>query len=59
MPAGMFHETDFQYQLSNKFSNICLNLKCMFKNGQTHIKNLAVNAARFLKSVWPYWDIMQ
>ena len=29
----------------------------MFENGQTHFKNLAENAARFLKCVWPFWDI--
>ena len=27
-------------------------------NGQTHFKNAAANAARFLKCVWPFWDIM-
>ena len=26
--------------------------------GQTHFKNLAANAARFLKCVWPFWDLM-
>ena len=30
----------------------------MSQNGQTHFKNLAANAARFLKCVWPCWDIM-
>ena len=30
----------------------------MFQNGQTHFKNLAAFAARFLKCVWPFWDIM-
>ena len=29
----------------------------MSKNGQTHLKNLATFAARFLKCVWPFWDI--
>ena len=29
------------------------------QNGQTHFKNLAGNAARFLKFIWPFWDIMQ
>ena len=29
----------------------------MSQNGQTHLKNLAVFAARFLKFVWPFWDI--
>ena len=24
----------------------------------THIKNLAANAARFLKCVWPFWNII-
>ena len=27
-------------------------------NGWTHFKNPGANAARFLKCVWPYWDIM-
>ena len=30
----------------------------MSQNGQTHFKNLAAFAARFLKCVWPFWDIM-
>ena len=30
----------------------------MAQNGQAHFKNLAANAARFLKFVWPFWDIM-
>ena len=30
----------------------------MYQNGQTHFKNLAVFAAKFLKFVWPFWDIM-
>ena len=30
----------------------------MSQNGQTYFKNLAANAARFLKCVWPFWDIM-
>ena len=30
----------------------------MSQNGQTHFKNHAVNVARFLKCVWPFWDIM-
>ena len=30
----------------------------MSQNGQTHFKNLAANAARFLKCVWQFWDIM-
>ena len=28
------------------------------QNGQTHFKNLAGNAAKFLKFIWPFWDIM-
>ena len=32
--------------------------RIMFENGQTHYKNLAENAARFVKCVWPFWDIM-
>ena len=28
------------------------------QNGQTHFKNLKANAARFLKCVWPFWDVM-
>ena len=27
-------------------------------NGQTHFKNLAAFPVRFLKRVWPFWDIM-
>ena len=27
------------------------------QNGQTHFKNLAPFTARFLKCVWPFWDI--
>ena len=30
----------------------------MYQNGQTHFKNLAAFAARFLKCVWPFWDVM-
>ena len=30
----------------------------MSQNGQTHFKNLTAFAARFLKCVWPFWDIM-
>ena len=30
----------------------------MSQTGQTHFKNLAGFAARFLKCVWPYWNIM-
>ena len=30
----------------------------MSQNGQTHFKNLAAFAARFLKCVQPFWDIM-
>ena len=30
----------------------------MSQNGQAHFKNLAANAATFLKCVWPFWDIM-
>ena len=30
----------------------------MFQNGQTHFKNPAAFAARFLKYVRPFWDIM-
>ena len=28
------------------------------QNGQTHFKNLEQNAAKFLKCVWSFWDIM-
>ena len=36
-----------------------LTLQCMMSQiGQTHFKNLAVNAARYLKCVWPFWHIM-
>ena len=31
----------------------------MSQNGLTHFKNLAANAARFLKNIRPFWDIMQ
>ena len=30
----------------------------MIQNGQTHFKNLAANAGRFLKCLWPFWGIM-
>ena len=30
----------------------------MSQNGQVHFKNLAANAARFLKCVWPFWNVM-
>ena len=30
----------------------------MTQNDQTHFKNLAAFVARFLKYVWPFWDIM-
>ena len=34
-------------------------LQCiMFQNGSTYFKNLAEFAARFLKCVKPFWDIM-
>ena len=29
----------------------------MSQNGQTHFKNLAAKAGRFLKCVRPFWDI--
>ena len=31
----------------------------MSQNGQKYFKNLAALAARFLKCVWPFWDIMR
>ena len=30
----------------------------MYQNEQTHFKNLAAFAARFLKCVRPFWDII-
>ena len=30
----------------------------MSQNGQTHFKNLAALATRFLKCTWPFWDMM-
>ena len=30
----------------------------MPQNSQTRFKNLAANAARSLKCVWPFWDII-
>ena len=30
----------------------------MSQNGQAQFKNLAAFAARFLKCVWPFWEIM-
>ena len=30
----------------------------MSQNEQTHFKSLAANAARMLKCVWPFWDIV-
>ena len=29
----------------------------MSQNGQAHFKNLAANAASFLKYVWPFYNI--
>ena len=35
-------------------------LKCtMSQNGQAHFKNLAACAAKFLKCVWPFWDVIR
>ena len=31
----------------------------MSQNGQTRFKNLVTYAARILKYVWSFWDIMQ
>ena len=31
----------------------------MAQIGQTHFKSLAAHAARFLKCVWPCWDMHQ
>ena len=33
-------------------------LHLLSQNVQTHFKNLAANAARYLKCVCPFWDIM-
>ena len=30
----------------------------MLQNDQTHFKNLVANTPRYLKSVWPFWDII-
>ena len=30
----------------------------MPQNGQKHFKNLAAFAAKFLKCVWTFWDVM-
>ena len=30
----------------------------MSQNDQAHFKNLTAFAAKFLKCVWPFWDIM-
>ena len=30
----------------------------MSQNGQTHFKDLAANAERFLNCAWTFWDIM-
>ena len=30
----------------------------MSQNGQTHFKDFVANPARFLKCVWPFWDIV-
>ena len=32
-------------------------LRKISQNGQVHFKNLAAFAARFLKCVWPFWEI--
>ena len=46
-------------RLSQDLSEKYLNLSCiMSQNGQTHFKNLAVNAAKFLNYVLLFWDIM-
>ena len=43
----------------NDGNSQALTLWCIIsQNGQTHFKNLAANAARFLNCAWPFWDIM-
>ena len=29
------------------------------QNGQVHFENVAAFAARFLKCIWPFWDVVQ
>ena len=39
--------------------SVSLTLSCIMpQNGQTYFKNLAAFAARFLKYVCPFWDLM-
>ena len=41
------------------YYEMILTLSCiMSQNGQTHFKTLAAFAAKFLKCVWPFWDII-
>ena len=47
----------FQIVFRSKISNQLTLYFIMSQNGQTHFKNLAAFAARFLKCAWPLWDI--
>ena len=39
--------------------NGVLTLSCITsQNGNIHLKNLVVFAARFLKHAWPFWDVI-
>ena len=43
--------------LKNDMQNLFLTLNCITSQiGQTHFKNLAAQAAKF---IWPFWDIMR
>ena len=54
------HELKYQlYTDTHKAISVPLNSSLiMSQNGPTQLKNLAAFAARLLKRVWPFWDIM-
>ena len=55
----MKHKTNTTKNETPMMADTILTLNCtMSQNGQRHFKNLVVFAARFLKCVWPFWDIM-
>ena len=55
-----FQFTTFVYYFQCISSVIILTLYCtMSQNGQIRFKNLAAFAARFLKCVWPFQDVMR
>ena len=48
------YQFDKERPVFGKFSLQCIT----YQNGQAHFKNLAADAARFLKCVWPFWNII-